>query len=38
MSSFLVEALNCMGMHLVDIPTPILLKQMKVPVLAVRLS
>ncbi|KAL4771718.1 hypothetical protein BDW60DRAFT_207783 [Aspergillus nidulans var. acristatus] len=29
MSSFLVEALNCMGMHLVDIPTPILLKQMK---------
>ncbi|KAL4759500.1 uncharacterized protein BDW70DRAFT_161601 [Aspergillus foveolatus] len=29
MSSFIVEALNGMGMHLVDIPTPILLKQMK---------
>ncbi|KAL2845242.1 hypothetical protein BJY01DRAFT_247830 [Aspergillus pseudoustus] len=29
MSFFIVEALNGMGMHLVDIPEPILLKQMK---------
>ncbi|KAL4745170.1 hypothetical protein BDW72DRAFT_198908 [Aspergillus terricola var. indicus] len=29
MSFFIVEALNGMGMHLVDIPTPILLNQMK---------
>ncbi|KAL4812801.1 hypothetical protein BDW67DRAFT_193222 [Aspergillus spinulosporus] len=29
MSFLLVEALNGMGMHLVDIPAPILLKQMK---------
>ncbi|KAL5332222.1 hypothetical protein BJX70DRAFT_393145 [Aspergillus crustosus] len=31
MGFFIVEALNGMGMHLVDIPKPILLKQMKVP-------
>ncbi|KAL4788453.1 hypothetical protein BJX76DRAFT_365745 [Aspergillus varians] len=29
MSFFIVESLNGMGMHLVDIPPPILLKQMK---------
>ncbi|KAL4996310.1 hypothetical protein BDV10DRAFT_187258 [Aspergillus recurvatus] len=29
MSFFIVEALNGMGMHLVDIPAPILLQQMK---------
>ncbi|KAL4870206.1 hypothetical protein BDV12DRAFT_166386 [Aspergillus spectabilis] len=29
MSFFIVEALNGMGMHIVDIPTPILLKQMR---------
>lgn len=30
MSFFIVEALNGMGMHRVDIPESILLKQMKV--------